>query len=477
MDARTLPVQVTAMHRSLGRPMNEPLDDSNFLPIRGMRDAFPEDLRLRGWLLGGWREVARRWGFDEAEPAPIEDSGLRERLSGHAITANLYRFADRGGEDICLRAGSGPGLVRMVLARGGSEPLPLRWTSLGHCFRQAPLVRGRKHEHFEWALVTAGLTTVAAEAEIISAQLQALREVGLDLTDDNADVQVRISDQRLLSGELLAGGLDESRFDAAWTALANHRQTGIDGSAHDLVKLGLSVEAARRIVDLLSAGGSGSDGLADLEAIFGTDHPAIESLREVHDLCDALGLAHLLRFDLKVIRHQDGSNAIGWEIWDNHGILPKPMAAGGRCDGLAAVFGSDLPVAIGSMGDVALIEILRARSLVPVLHRAVDDVVYPMKTEHFPEAMKVARFLRKLGRTVVVDFSQRRFATVLAQADEVHCAANLYVIGGPESRQGNCTIRPLGPNAAKEYQVTLASLGVARKKAKADTSDRLVAVP
>ncbi len=457
--------------------MTEPLDESNLLPIRGMRDAFPEDLRLRGWLLGVWSEVARRWGFDEAEPAPIEDCALREQLSGQAIAANLYRFTDRGGEEICLRAGAGPGLVRMVLARGGSEPLPLRWTSLGRCFRQAPLVRGRKHEHFEWALVTAGLTTVAAEAEIITAQLQALREVGLDLTEDDADVQVRISDQRLLSGELIAGGLDEGRLDDAWSALASHRQAGIDGSAHDLVRLGMSAEAARRIVDLLSAGGTGSDGLADLSTTFGGDHPAIENLREIHDLCDALGLAHLLRFDPKVIRHQDGGNAVGWEIWDHHGILPRPMAAGGRCDGLAEVFGGELPVAIGSMGDVALIEVLRARSLVPVLHRTVDDVVYPMKTEHFADAMKVARFLRKLGRTVVVDFSQRRFATVLAQADEVHSAGNLYIIGGPESRRGNCTIRPLGPNAAKEYQVTLASLGVARKKAKADTSDRLVAVP
>ena len=36
-------------------------------PVKGVRDYFPEDLRLRHWLFGLWRDVAERFGFEEYE--------------------------------------------------------------------------------------------------------------------------------------------------------------------------------------------------------------------------------------------------------------------------------------------------------------------------------------------------------------------------------------------------------------------------
>ena len=42
----------------------------NLAPLRGTRDFFPDDMRLRNWLFGHFRDAARKFAFEEYD-API----------------------------------------------------------------------------------------------------------------------------------------------------------------------------------------------------------------------------------------------------------------------------------------------------------------------------------------------------------------------------------------------------------------------
>ena len=92
-------------------------------PPRGTRDFFPEDMRLRSWLFGHWREVARCFGFEEYDAPVIESEALYTRKAGEDITRQLYNFEDKGQRRLALRPEMTPSLARMLLQKGGALAL------------------------------------------------------------------------------------------------------------------------------------------------------------------------------------------------------------------------------------------------------------------------------------------------------------------------------------------------------------------
>jgi histidyl-tRNA synthetase len=98
--------------------------------IQGTRDFYPEDQRLRNWLFNKWKTVASQYGFEEYDAPVLEHEELYIRKAGEEVTQQLYNFEDKGGRRLSLRPEMTPSLARMVLARKGALPLPLKWFSI-----------------------------------------------------------------------------------------------------------------------------------------------------------------------------------------------------------------------------------------------------------------------------------------------------------------------------------------------------------
>ena len=58
-------------------------------PPRGTRDFYPEDMALRSWLFGQWRETARLYGFEEYDAPVLESEELyvRKVRSGAVVAS------------------------------------------------------------------------------------------------------------------------------------------------------------------------------------------------------------------------------------------------------------------------------------------------------------------------------------------------------------------------------------------------------
>ena len=72
-------------------------------PVKGTRDFFPEDMAVRQWVFGHWRQVAARFGFTEYDSCILEHEELYIRKAGDEITSQLYNFEDKGGPRVSLR--------------------------------------------------------------------------------------------------------------------------------------------------------------------------------------------------------------------------------------------------------------------------------------------------------------------------------------------------------------------------------------
>src|SRR5947199_7197474 len=166
--------------------------------LPGFRDSYPEELAFRKSIFATWREVARRYGFQEYDGPPLESLELYTQKSGEEIVQQLYAFEDKGGRKVALRPEMTPTLARMVGARAQALKKPIRWFSMPQLFRYERQQRGRLREHFQLNMDIIGEPGPAADAEIMAAAIDILRAFGFG----PEHVQARLSDRRVLTALL-----------------------------------------------------------------------------------------------------------------------------------------------------------------------------------------------------------------------------------------------------------------------------------
>src|SRR2546430_8842266 len=173
--------------------------------LPGFRDFYPEDLTFRNHIFATWRSVAGRYGFEEYDGPPLEALEMYTKKSGDEIVQQLYGFSAKGDRDVALRPEMTPTLARTVAARVQALKKAIRWFSIPQLLRYERQQRGRLREHFQLNMDILGEASPLADAELIAAAIDIMRAFGLG----PRDVQVRMSDRRVLRTLLLGRGLSE----------------------------------------------------------------------------------------------------------------------------------------------------------------------------------------------------------------------------------------------------------------------------
>ena len=153
------------------------------IPVKGTRDFYPAEMRLRNWIVQTWRTVSLRNGFEEYDAPILEYLDLLTIKSGDEIAQQLFSFTDRGGRNLAIRPEITPSLARMVNAKINSLPRPIKWFSVPRLCRAENPQKGRLREFFQWNVDIIGPDSVLADAECIFTAVDFLREVGLSGDD------------------------------------------------------------------------------------------------------------------------------------------------------------------------------------------------------------------------------------------------------------------------------------------------------
>lgn len=412
-------------------------------PPRGTRDFYPEDLRVRSWLFGHFREVARTFGYEEVDAPIVEHAELFIRKAGEEIVDQLYHFTlhDR---HLALRPELTPSLARMVMARQGSLVFPMRWFSIPQCWRYERMTRGRRREHYQWNMDCWGVAGVEAEAELIAAVFALLDRLGVA----RGDLKVRLSSRRLL--EVLAqGAVPPERFAEVCVEADKLSKLGAEQVVENLVGLGLEPRRASEFVDLLALR-SLEEARRRLPAAAG---PALDELRQLFALLDGYGVADRVVFDASIVRGLSYYTGVVFEAFDTAGAL-RAICGGGRYDRLLeSLGGKPLPAVGFGFGDAVILELLEAHGLVPALARALDDVVVAIPDLECDEelrraAIRHATRLRASGRAVELALGVP-LKRALRNADRAG-AARVHLLGPDELRRGSVKVRNLATGEERE---------------------------
>lgn len=274
-------------------------------------------------------------GFSEVVLPILDYLQPYESLLTPTSRGELYRFVDRDGEVLALRADFTPMLARLMAPRLAALELPQRLFYRGDVVRYQQEQAGRMREFYQLGAELVGAAGEEADAAVLRLFLTLLAE------SDARGVQVVLGFAGALDGLLLAGRGDgveslmaavgrreRSRVRAAGPVLLEVVERGVPGRPDEL-------------------GPGAGERLAALQGL------AVELAREFPAVRLSLDLAEFAHFTLDprlAGQNDPGSYYDGLVFRSYVGGRALPVGAGGRYDSLFRRLGAEVPAVGFSLG-------------------------------------------------------------------------------------------------------------------------------
>jgi histidyl-tRNA synthetase len=353
--------------------------------LPGFREFYPEPLPhkdawsadARQHIFDTWRATARRYGFREFDGPPLEPLDLYTAKSGAEIVGQLFNFVDKGERAVSMRPEMTPTVARMVAAAERAYKKPIKWFSIPQLFRYEKQQKGRLREHFQLNCDIFGEADPGADAEIVALLIDTLRALGLTEDDFVIRLSSRQAWQRFFA---LNNGRADQEYEF-YQVIDKVEREAPEVSSAKLKLLGIEYAAVQ---DFIRAG-----------------EPTPE-LAILLDNLKARGLGAFVKVDYYVIRGLAYYTGVVFEAFDRKGEF-RAIAGGGRYDQLVKLLSQgkvDLPALGFGMGDVVLLELLKARGKLPKFTAGVDVVVLVEEESLRASSLALVQALRDAGRVV-----------------------------------------------------------------------------
>ena len=377
-------------------------------PVKGTRDFFPDEMRLRNWLFEVWRNVSEKAGFEEYDSCVLEHEELYVRKTGDEISKQLYSFEDKVGRRLSLRPEMTPSLARLILQQEKSLSFPIKWFSMPQCFRYERMTKGRRREHFQWNADIIGQHEVVAEAEILMLLISACESMGLSTND----FRVFINDRRILNAILSQINVPQVLHSEVMVIMDKRDKIPPEALSKMLGEMRMTTKQVGQLNEYLSK--------SDLEELRENlkNTEGIEELQHLMKLMETAGYKNYLQFDISIVRGLSYYTGAVFEV-NSPEKQHRAICGGGRYDSLLSTYGGETVPAVGfGFGDVVVLDVLKELERFPELPRKLDYTIIPFANEQIGTALKIAAELRLQGSTVDCNFSMKKIKKMMQQAHE-----------------------------------------------------------
>ncbi len=359
---------------------------------QGVADHFWAQAQARRALEQRLLALFRSWGYGDVLTPAFEFAETIDARANPELQSEIYRFVDRDGRMLALRADMTIPVARLVATRLHDVPMPQRFCYADSVFRYAELQAGQQREFLQAGIELVGAAEPASDAEVLALTLRAVQAAG-------------IADVRLAVGHIgyFHALLDELQLpEAAALALFDAVDRNSDAALAAFLQQTSLPDAQRAVVAQLPHL-SGDDyaalfALAERLCLNHAMAAALENLRAVLDALRAHAIAELVYLDLTEVHNLGYYTGITFEALTPG--LGFALAGGGRYDHLVGTFGAPQP-AVGAA--LTLDRLLLAAGTVnqPPAPLAVELLVQPHGSR---AAMAMVEQLRAAGRRVTVEF-------------------------------------------------------------------------
>jgi histidyl-tRNA synthetase len=166
-------------------PAAEPRKLRGFQSLRGMKDILPGEAKYWDFVRRVAENFAANYAYDWVETPILEETALFSRAVGNEtdiVSKEMFSFADRGGENVCLRPEATASIVRTYNQHGMINlPQPVKFFYFGPMFRHDRPQAGRLRAFHQFGFEAIGDAHPIVDAEIIFLIHNLLQELGLKI--------------------------------------------------------------------------------------------------------------------------------------------------------------------------------------------------------------------------------------------------------------------------------------------------------
>ncbi|MEK9646558.1 MAG: histidine--tRNA ligase [Alphaproteobacteria bacterium] len=401
-------------------------------PVRGTHDLLPEEARRARHVVETGREMAQRYGFEEAATPIFEFSEVFARTLGETsdiVTKEMYTFVDKGGEQITLRPEGTAGFARALISGGLSQHLPLKFFYAGPMFRYERPQKGRLRQFHQIGVELLGVAEPVGDVEVIALGAAILDALGVT---------------RSITLELNTLGNTESRGayrERLVEYFGDHRDDLSDDSRDRLERNPLRIldskdQGDRRLVENAPEFDDSLD--AESRDFFGA----------VCDGLDALGITW--QRNSRLVRGLDYYCHTAFEFTTDALGAQSAVLAGGRYDGLVEQMGGPSTPGVGWASGIERLSMLIGEGPAPL--RPIAMV--PMGDEAEAVCLKLTDEFRRAGLRIDLGY-RGRMKQRMKRANAVNARAAV-ILGDDELAQQSATVRDL--DTGEQELVALADL-------------------
>ena len=401
-------------------------------PVRGTHDILPDEARRARHVIDKGRDLAARYGYEEAATPIFEFSDVFARTLGETsdiVSKEMYTFTDRGGDQITLRPEGTAGIARALISGGLGQNLPLKFFYAGPMFRYERPQKGRLRQFHQIGVELLGVAGPLGDIEVIALGAATLDELGVQ------------GNPRL---ELNTLGNTESR--TAYRNVLVEYFSDRRGDLSEDSQLRLERNPLR-ILDSKSEG----------------DRPIVNSGPEFDDSLDAESYDFFAEVcagldALKINWHRNSRLVRGLDYYCHTAFefttdalgAQSAVLAGGRYDGLVEQMGGPSTPGVGWASGVERLSMLIGA--VPEKPRAI--AIIPLGDAAEAVALKLTDELRRSG--LVADLGFRgRIKQRMKRANNLNARAAV-ILGDDELDRNAATVRDL--DSGEQEIVPLAAL-------------------
>jgi histidyl-tRNA synthetase len=399
---------------------------------KGTRDFFPKLMAAQDFIFSSWERTCRRYGFERYDGPMFEHLELYKQKSGDAIEDQLYVFYDKKGRELALRPEMTPTLARMVAAAGSNLKWPIRWYSIPRLFRYEKMQKGRLREFFQLNMDILGVADVSADAELIAAVIDMMRDLGLTA----ADFKVRISSRTLLDELFAAAGITAAERTTLYALLDKKAKIPAGAFLDELAAVLPDKTKQKTILQIFEA--DSLDSLAQ-----GSAAPqSAATLRDLFARLAEYGFSDYVAFDIGVVRGLAYYTGIVFEVFDAAKSM-RAIAGGGRYDTLVELYGGPATPAVGfAAGDVVLCDLLQEKGIIPSEPPRCSCFIIALDDAPTSEIIALAQELR--GNGIATEFALRS-SGIGKQMKIANAARSPYALfyGGEESARGLIKVKEM----------------------------------
>ena len=300
----------------------------------GVADLYFQQAARKTQLETRLHETFAQWNYTQVIPPTFEYYEALAAEASPQVREEIYRFPDRDGRMLALRADPTIPIARLVSTKLYDQTLPLRFFYVANVFRHEEPKASLRREFTQAGVELIGAGTPQADAEVIALAVTALRAIGLN------EFRIRLGAIDFVNALLSPLHLHESQHEQIKSALERKNE----GALHDALRQMHITPELRRALSALPTLAGNAEILERAQnecAVNELARRAITRLRAIWQILDALNVADAVTFDLGMVRGMAYYTGIVFEGFARG--IGFSLLSGGRYDNLLAHFGGDHP--------------------------------------------------------------------------------------------------------------------------------------